>query len=52
MNLHMIVSLALMVAGIVFFGKTSGLVGAVSGIFLARLIALPITLLGAKKSLE
>jgi len=52
MNLHMIVSLSLMVAGIIFLGKTSGLVGAVSGIFLARLIALPIALLGAKKSLE
>ncbi len=52
LNLHMIVSLVLMVAGIVFFGKSYGLIGAVSGILLARSIALPIALLGAKKSLE
>ncbi len=52
LNLHMITSLVLMVAGIVLFGKSYGLIGAVSGILLARSIALPIALLGAKKSLE
>jgi len=52
MNLHMVVSLFFMIIGIFFFGKSYGLIGAVSGILFARLIALPVVLLGAKKSLE
>lgn len=52
MNLHLAVSLSLMVIGIIYFGKISGLVGIVSGILLARVIALPIALYGVKKSLQ
>ncbi len=52
LNLHMTVSLSLMIAGIIFLGKGHGLIGAVTGILLARIIALPIALFGAKKSLE
>lgn len=52
LNLHMISSLALIVFGIIVFGKSYGLIGAVYAIFLARLISLPIALLGAKKSLD
>lgn len=52
LNLHMIASLILVIAGITILGKNYGLVGAVSGILLGRIIALPVALLGAKKSLE
>jgi PST family polysaccharide transporter len=52
LNLHMIVSLVLVVLGILVLGKNYGLLGAVWGILLGRIIALPIALLGAKKSLE
>lgn len=52
LNLHMIVSLALIIAGITIFGKSHGLIGAVYAIFIARLVALPIAFFGAKKSLE
>lgn len=52
LNMHMVLSLALIVFGIIIFGKSYGLVGAVYAIFLARLISLPIVLLGVKKSLE
>lgn len=52
LNLHMISSLSLIVFGIIIFGKSHGLSGAVYAIFLARLVSLPIALLGAKKSLE
>lgn len=52
LNLHMIVSLTLMILGIVVLGKYYGLIGAVYGILLSRVIALPISFLGVKKSLE
>ncbi len=52
LNLHMTISLFFMVSGIIYFGNTFGLIGAVYGILLARIIALPIALVGAKKSLE
>ncbi|AKM81519.1 MAG: Polysaccharide biosynthesis protein [Candidatus Pacebacteria bacterium GW2011_GWF2_38_9] len=52
MNLHMIASLVLMILGIIYLGNIHGLVGAVLGIVLARAVALPIALLGVKKSLE
>ena len=52
LNLHMTVSLILMIAGIILLGNSYGLIGAVSGILMARVVALPIALFGAKKSLE
>lgn len=52
LNLHMIISLALVILGIVYLGRSHGLMGAVIGILLGRTIALPIALFGAKKSLE
>ena len=52
LNLHLIVSLFLVITGIIIFGKSYGLIGAVFGILIGRAIALPIALLGAKKSLE
>lgn len=52
LNLHMIFSLTLIIFGIIVFSKSHGLIGAVYAIFLARLVSLPIALLGVKKSLD
>jgi len=52
LNLHMIVSLILIVLGITILGKEFGLLGAVTGILAGRVLALPIALYGAKKSLN
>jgi lipopolysaccharide exporter len=52
LNLHMLCSLLLMVILISILGKSHGLLGAVIGVVLARGLTLPITLYGAKKSLE
>lgn len=52
LNLHMFLVLVLCIAGIFYFAPKTGLTGAVTALFLARLLALPIALLGAKKSLS
>lgn len=52
LNAHMIASLTLIVGGILIFGRSHGLMGAVYAILFARLLSLPIALLGVKKSLE
>ena len=52
LNAHMSFSLMLIILGIIVFGQKYGLTGAVYAIFLARLISLPIALLGVKKSLR
>lgn len=52
LNLHMAVSLFLIVSFILIFGRQFGLIGAVAGILAGRSLALPIALWGAKKSLR
>ncbi len=51
LNFHLILSLTLIVVGIIIFGQKYGLLGAVYAIFLARLVTLPVVILGVKKSL-
>jgi lipopolysaccharide exporter len=50
MNLHLFISLILMVLGILLLTPAYGLFGACLGILLARLISLPISLLTIKKN--
>ncbi len=50
MNLHLFISLILMVLGILLLTPIYGLFGACLGILLARLISLPISLLTIKKN--
>lgn len=50
MNIHLFVSLLLMIAGIIILTPTYGLYGACLAILLARVISLPISLLSIKKN--
>jgi O-antigen/teichoic acid export membrane protein len=50
MNIHLFVSLILMIIGIVILTPNYGLYGACLGILLARVISLPISLLSVKKN--
>jgi O-antigen/teichoic acid export membrane protein len=50
MNLHLIISLILMVIAILLLTPTYGLLGACLGILLARIVSLPISLLSLKRS--
>ena len=52
LNSHMVLSLGLMISLIVILGNQYGLLGAVIGIVISRAVALPIALIGVKKSLD
>lgn len=49
MNLHLFVSLGLMLTGIIVFSRQAGLLGACWGIALARFLSLPIVFWGVRK---
>lgn len=49
MNLHLFISLLLMIAAVLFLTPTYGLFGACLGILLARVMSLPISLLSLKR---
>lgn len=52
MNLHLFVSLSLMIVGIIVFSRNSALLGACRAIALSRLISLPIVLFGVKRGFK
>lgn len=52
MNSHQVVNLVLTIGLIVFFGQQSGLEGAVFGLAMGRLLALPIVIYGAYQQLK
>lgn len=52
MNAHMAVLFGLTVIFILVLGKEYGLLGAVTGIVLARLLSLPLALMGTQKALQ
>lgn len=52
MNIHLLTSLILMIILIVWWGAEFGLLGAVWGILVSRLLALPIVIWGVKKTQE
>ena len=51
MNIHLLLSLCLMLLGIIVLGNNYGLIGACWGIALGRFLSLPILIWGAKKTL-
>jgi O-antigen/teichoic acid export membrane protein len=52
LNTHLLINVILMIVGIIYLGNRYGFQGAIMGVLLARLIALPIIILGARKALH
>lgn len=52
LNFHLAVSLTLMVGLMIILGRSQGLMGAVAGLVIARLVALPIIFWGIKRNLS
>lgn len=52
LNAHLLISLVLLIIGVIVGGQAAGLIGAVYGILLSRLVSAPIVFWGVKKCLS